>query len=252
TVVREITARAADLDVLVLDVRRVDDVADVARRMLFGLRDELRAQGIEASLVDPDDLLPDDPDAAPGQWPPRFAARDAALEWCEDRLLALHGTSACRLEHVAPGAHPLVRRAGDAAGRLVERLERRTFADGETVARRGDPAIGLGLVVRGRVAVTVAGLDGTVRPITTLAPGTSFGELYLVDGGVHATDLQASDDLELAVLTPEAFAALRAEDPELHVAVLETMVSGAHQTVARTAAALAEGGATSAAGAPVV
>ena len=53
SVIREITARAGDLDVIVLDIRGVDETAEVSRRLLLGLRDQLRTVGGEAVMVDP-------------------------------------------------------------------------------------------------------------------------------------------------------------------------------------------------------
>ena len=51
--IREISLRADKLDVIVLDVRGVDDVAVVARRLLLDLRNELLEAGCDAVLVDP-------------------------------------------------------------------------------------------------------------------------------------------------------------------------------------------------------
>ena len=57
SVIREISLRADKLDVIVLDVRGVDDVAAVARRLLLDLRNELLEAGCDAVLVDPHHAL---------------------------------------------------------------------------------------------------------------------------------------------------------------------------------------------------
>ena len=49
SVIRGITAEAGDLDVMVLDVRGVDETADVSRRMMVDMRDQLRAVGSRPS-----------------------------------------------------------------------------------------------------------------------------------------------------------------------------------------------------------
>ena len=68
SVIREVSLRADDLDVIVLDVRGVDEVPAVARRLLLDLRNELLGAGCEAVLVDPHHaLLQADADGARGE-----------------------------------------------------------------------------------------------------------------------------------------------------------------------------------------
>ena len=68
TVIREATDRAGDLDLMIVDTRAVGEVADVSRRMLVGLRDQLREHGCEVVLVASD--------------------MNSAIEYCEDALIA--------------------------------------------------------------------------------------------------------------------------------------------------------------------
>ncbi|OBF17581.1 glutaminase A [Mycobacterium sp. ACS4331] len=51
---RTVEEDSADVDVAILEVSRVDDINDVARGMLAGLRDTLRGAGKDGALVDPD------------------------------------------------------------------------------------------------------------------------------------------------------------------------------------------------------
>lgn len=53
SVIREITRRAGDLDVVVLDVRGTDETAAISVTLLTDLRDQFRAEGGEAVIVDP-------------------------------------------------------------------------------------------------------------------------------------------------------------------------------------------------------
>jgi glutaminase len=248
TVVREIVRRSDDLDLLVLDLRRVDEVAGVARRMLAELRTRLRESGCEVTIVDPDGVLPEPPAAAGGAdpvaaaeaWPPRFASLDHAVEWCEDELLLRHGTPACRLDRVELAEHPLL------AGRdpaEVERLRRwlvpRTAVAGERLVRRGDPPAGIFLILSGQVTVSVDGPDGRPRRIATLAAGMSFGELALIARRPHAADVVADGPVELLVLEPAAFDALGREAPAAKLALIEALVTRAFETDDRAARALA-------------
>ena len=247
--VRTVTDELASLDAVVLDLRRVDEVADVARRMLVSLRAVLADAGVLAALVDPEGVLEDADDVVPPgwedreimPWAARFPARDPALEWCEDRLLERHGGVDCRLERVAPGEHPLLARLPAALREeLRGRMEQRTVAAGERIARRGDPSVGLVLVLRGRLRVSVTDGEGRDHPLATLGPGTTAGELSLVDGAIHVTDLTASADAELAILTADAFVGLDDGDPGLREALLRALVADAYDAVRRTSRLLAD------------
>ncbi|WP_211241775.1 glutaminase A [Patulibacter minatonensis] len=239
TVVREIARRSDDLELLVLDLRRVDEVASVARRMLGELRSRLRESGCEVSIVDPDGVLPE-PEHDDQSWPPRHGGLDGAVEWCEDELLARHGTASCRLERVALEDHPLVARL-DAAQLEVLRahLRPRTASAGDVLARRGDPPVGIHLVLSGRVTVSVDGPDGRPRRVATLSAGMSFGELALVAGQPHAADVHADGHVDLLVLDPDAFAALGTEDPAVRLGVVEGVIARIFETDDRAAAAIA-------------
>ena len=51
--IREITSRASDLDVIVLDIRGIDETAAISVKLLGDLRDQFSAEGGEAVIVDP-------------------------------------------------------------------------------------------------------------------------------------------------------------------------------------------------------
>ncbi|HYI74053.1 MAG TPA: Crp/Fnr family transcriptional regulator [Gaiellaceae bacterium] len=63
---------------------------------------------------------------------------------------------------------------------LLAIARRRTFARGEVVFHREDPADSLHLVVRGRFGVRVSTPLGDTVLVDVLGPGQSFGELALV------------------------------------------------------------------------
>jgi glutaminase len=239
TVVREIVDRSDDLELLVLDLRRVDEVATVARRMLGALRTRLRESGCEVVIVDPDGVLPE-PEDTDAAWPPRQGGLDGAVEWCEDELLRRHGTSACRLERVAYDEHPMVRRLdAEQRARLRTHLVERTAHEGEVLARRGEPPVGIHLILSGRVTVGVDGPDGGRRRLATLSAGMSFGELALVAGHAQAADVRADGRVELLVLTPAAFMALGDDDPVLRLGLVEGVLARIFETDDRAARALA-------------
>jgi glutaminase len=240
TVVREIALRSDDLELLVLDLRRVDDVATVARRMLAELRRRLRESGCEVAIVDPDGVLPED-EHDDDSWPPRHGGLDGAVEWCEDELLARHGTASCRIERMTLDEHPFT--AGLAAGGLEllrPHLREHVAEAGDVLVRRGDAPAGIHLLLSGRVTVGVEGPDGRARRVATLAAGMSFGELALIAGRPHAADVVAEQRTDLLILDPDAFATLGAEAPGVRLALVEGLIAHFFEADSRAAQALAQ------------
>ncbi|WP_326545823.1 glutaminase A [Mycolicibacterium sp. ND9-15] len=56
-VLRTLDQECGEFDVAILELSRIDDIDDAARRMLAGMRQSLSAAGKEGFVVDPDDVL---------------------------------------------------------------------------------------------------------------------------------------------------------------------------------------------------
>src|SRR5690625_4554609 len=139
SVVREVSRLAAEIQVVVLDVRRLDEVSDVALRMLRVLGAELAGDQRHLVLVDPDEIVA----AAFSTTPvPNLDTRDRAVAWCESWLLERYGPPP------RPGLVPVVDSPvldlldPDAAAALAARMQRRSYADGEVVRRVGQRLAG--------------------------------------------------------------------------------------------------------------
>lgn len=237
TVVREIVAAADELELLIVDVHRVDEVATVAGRMLATLRERLRDAGCEVALVDPDGVLP--APEQPDRWPPRFARLDLAVEWCEDELIARYGGPGCGLEQIDWRDHRLLARLDDdQRDALRENLRPRRAEAGTVLARRGDPPAGLHLILSGRVTLRVEDDHGSAHRLGSLAAGMSFGELALVAEQPHPADVVVAADAELLVLEPDDFAALAVDAPAIRLGLVEAIVAWTYDTSGRAARAL--------------
>ena len=132
SVVREFTERAPELEVIVLDISRVAEIAGVARRMLAATRAALEERGCRLALVDPDGELT-------GAQIEVFDDPDEATAWAEDRLIERHGGTLATTAPIALAEHGL---AGDLRpdelGALRPLLERRSVAAGELIVSAGD------------------------------------------------------------------------------------------------------------------
>lgn len=231
--VREITEQSDNLDALVLDVRRVDDISSVAHRLLGRMRYGLAAQGCESALIDPErrgSRAEDDDNNLRGASADRvFDDLDSATQWCEDLLLDRHGAGARIPAEIELSAHPLLRGLDDTAQRhLVGEFTIRDYDVDEIVVQRGSPRSGLFLVLAGQVSTTLPGVDGAIHRVTTLGAGMSFGEIPMLVGGEILADTGADTPARLAVLPPDRFDRLTRAAPQLKLLLLERLAATAY------------------------
>ncbi len=80
---------------------------------------------------------------------------------------------------------------------------------GAVIARQGDFAYHLFVVMEGTAAVTI---DDEV--VTSLGPGSSFGEIGLLEHGRRTANVVAATPMRLLTMSSEDFEAVSAEAPE--------------------------------------
>ncbi len=112
----------------------------------------------------------------------------------------------------------LGRLGAEAKNALASALRRRTFQRGEHLLRQGQPATGLHLLTCGRVEV-IDTAGPQQRRIDFDGPGSILGEMSLLIGQRCTADVIAISPTEALVLPVEAFERLRAEFPELEIAL---------------------------------
>jgi glutaminase len=155
--------------------------------------------------------------------PMRFAELDAAVEWCEERILARHARSAS--DPIPLARHPVL--AGltpDAFAVLESSLIPRSWQAGETVVREGEPASELYLVTAGDLSVYVP-LEGRQRGrrLATLTSGMVLGEVSFLAGGTRTADVIADTPVDAWLLDIDTFRRIRATKPEIAAALLENL-----------------------------
>jgi glutaminase len=244
SVMRAIEREGDGLEYLVLDVRQVEDVADISRRLLSGLRSSLREADCQPVLVDPGGVLPGARAASNGNEPSRVfdSLADATL-WCEDQLLERYGTGArpefARFEFAE---HPLLARVSPRATEaLRERMTARSFGDGDLIVAEGDPESGVFLIMAGRVRSTLTTVAGLTRRLATLTPGTCFGDVYVATGTPHLTSMHADGPVECLELTRAEFQRIGEEDTELWASLLWVFMFSIHDDMDRALRSLANG-----------
>jgi putative ABC transport system ATP-binding protein len=91
-------------------------------------------------------------------------------------------------------------------GHIAERMRRRRFARGDVIIRQGDPGETFYLVRSGTVEVTRrAGAAGVEDHVTTLGPGTCFGERALIEDELRNASVTAAEEVEVYALAKADF-----------------------------------------------
>ena len=110
SVVREIANAGGDLELLVLDVRRIGEVSDIARRLLVSLRASLLERDCGAALIDPDGRLPAPDDGVDD--PIRRFHDAAGSHRCGARTSCSGATRRARRTPTRSSGWPTTRRCG--------------------------------------------------------------------------------------------------------------------------------------------
>ncbi|RMG14551.1 MAG: hypothetical protein D6731_10130 [Planctomycetota bacterium] len=102
---------------------------------------------------------------------------------------------------------------------LAQKLVSRTFLEGETVVREGEPGDSMFLIARGAVRVVARGEDEAEVPLSTLGRGAFFGELGALLGGRRTATVRAITPVNLLELGAAPLREVLAAEPELAEAV---------------------------------
>lgn len=114
--------------------------------------------------------------------------------------------------------------SGDDLRQVIASARRRTYARGEVVFHRGDPADTLHLIQTGRFAVRVATPVGQVATFAIHGPGDAFGEQALVvRGGHRSATVSALEAGETHAIYVDDFNALRRAHPEVGEALIRLL-----------------------------
>ena len=105
--------------------------------------------------------------------------------------------------------------------RLLGRLPRRRYGEGQMIFGQGDPGSSLMLVVEGRVKIGTTSREGRELMLGIVEAGELFGELALLDGKERSADAVAFEDCVVASLDRRDLLAVLRELPETAIRLLE-------------------------------
>ena len=151
-----------------------------------------------------------------------FRDADAALEWCEDQLLA-YGTRGAAGTKFALSEINLFKGLKPEECRLLESIvQPLVFEKGDVIIREGAEANLFFVLARGTVSVQirVPGQGDRKKRVASIGPGLSFGEMALLDGGKRSADIIADDKVICYGLRVQQLHELTAAHPNIMITIL--------------------------------
>jgi len=192
---------------LVLDLRRCGTVEPAVAKLLRAMAEQVVEAGAELVLAGL-------PRSLWGRVPAyEFVDVECALEWCENQVLRDAGID----EELAVPLAEVEILAGLGAS-TIEHIEvaarRVVLAPGEPAVVEGEPAGDVYLVLAGRVDVLLSH-DGATERVSSLGPGTVFGEIGAVSGGLRSGTCVAAIATECLVIGWRVLRDICAHDPSV-------------------------------------
>ena len=227
-VARQLDAMEPEARFFVLDLHRVSHLYASAARLLRETRERLASSGrhlVYARVPAAVRTALDRGGAGPRAGYLSFEDNDLAVEWCEDQLLAEDGAPTGDASVQSPTDFALFAGLREPDLRRVSALvETATYTRGTQLFTAGavdDDRIFL--VRSGRLSVLLPTAHGHHRRLSTLGPGTSFGEMMLLGHRARSASVFADTDVECLVLSARRFDALVADAPHIRLQVLENI-----------------------------
>jgi sulfate permease, SulP family len=181
-----------------------------ARTVLVKLGPELERAFRSASLLADDVIAASD--------------LDRALESCEQAIIDAHRAEVSDSRSLRAW---LSEALGDAAlaDRLAEYCRRLEVQPGDVIARQGDPATSMHLILEGRVGIIVDLPEGRTARVRSLGGHTTVGEMGLITQSPRSATIQAEAASVLYVLDADAFERIKREQPALSQALLGYVIT---------------------------
>jgi glutaminase len=229
--VRGVVDDAAHADWHVFDLSRVRHLEQASVTLLSGLLAHIGSDGATSVLV-----YPRSPTVRRAVEPlasmcdTAQSDPDTALQWCEDVLLSQAGFAGGPGEGLIAFADQdlLTAVSPSAVAALAAAASTRLFPAGSQIFVEGAPADGLFLIGAGQVSAVLK-VDGTVRRLSTMGPGSAFGEIALVEHGTRSMTIVADQPTLCYVLTADAIDHVTRADPETGLEMYRAIARGLAQ-----------------------
>ncbi len=218
-----------EVQYIVVDLKRVSDVDSTGANILLRIMDrclDKNKQMILSSigLMRDSDALATCLSIAEDQCEDIHRYRDCnketiddALGWAEDKLLAEHfGVDRYDKRISLAGLDVLSRFSETELNILGQYMIEDSYNPGEVILEQATPGEQVYFIVQGKVQIVVD-LPGKAgkNKIATLCPGTIFGEMAVIDRGLHSANVVSETDVICYCLTNLELDRLKQEHPEI-------------------------------------
>lgn len=220
-VVREMVKQVSYCDHVILNLSYVFSIDPVSVRMLHNLAQQCAAEGVGLLFCHTGRFTKALVAAGIGE-DALFFSEDAALEFCENAVLA----------RVKPGYSPenslvdlhdcqlFAKCDTEELAFLDAGLESRRYARGESIIQAGSDADELFILTAGSVEVRLQLGDKRYQRLDVFSAGMSFGELAFLDGSPRSADVVAIAEVECRVIPRALFEEIGASRPVLKARIL--------------------------------
>ena len=106
------------------------------------------------------------------------------------------------------------------ARRLTRHIEVRSYGARQIIITAGTPCDGFFVFRKGRARIFRAGSDGREQILRLLAPGDTFGEVPVFDGGPNPVNVEAIEPAEALFISTVVFRDVIARYPDVAFALL--------------------------------
>lgn len=229
-VVRDVLADLEETDYVILDFKRALSANESACGLLYQLLMELSASGKTLLFVQPDRVplfrrflrvkLGDELE----KFYHAFEDFDVALEWCENHLIQAKLPALGQDGAVELSAFPAFANLTAAELAIIAAcLEHRAFRAGEAIIQAGDEAGEMFFLKHGRVSVVTTLAFGVKKRVATFSPGTTFGEMAMIDRQPRSAMIVADTSVECALLKLSDFDAWDKSHPAIKIKLLQNL-----------------------------
>lgn len=104
--------------------------------------------------------------------------------------------------------------------RILALAVERRYNDGQIIFQKGDEGSSLMAVLAGRVRISVSSEEGKEVVLNVIEPGSTFGELALIDGKRRSADAIAAGSTLLLVIGRREFMGLLQRVPQISIQML--------------------------------
>ncbi len=111
---------------------------------------------------------------------------------------------------------------------LIDVMQQKHYAPGETLFKRGDPGDAMYLILKGRVKIYTRDAGGNVFTLRYLSE--MFGEFAMLDGRSRSTYAEADGELDVLILYRDDFIKFLNKRPIVGVSLMRNLVERVRYT----------------------